>query len=172
MLLSGGAAAFCPRLYMAFHTRAYPQNRDVLMKMLRTRYDIASILGYKSWADYNAADKMIGTGAQIAEFIQSLDTAVRPVAAREFQMLLAEKRKSDPKATAIGLQERSYYLEQVRRSSFNFDSQSVRPYFPYGRVRQGILDTAATLFHVTFRQEEGVPAWDPSVETWQGLDAG
>src|ERR1700722_1214789 len=75
------------RLYMAFHTRAYPQNRDVLMKMLRTRYDIASILGYKSWADYNAADKMIGTGAQIAEFIQSLDTAVRPVAAREFQML-------------------------------------------------------------------------------------
>jgi Zn-dependent oligopeptidase len=160
------------RLYMAFHTRAYPQNRDVLMKMLRTRYDIASILGYKSWADYNAADKMIGTGAQIAEFIQSLDTAVRPVAAREFQMLLAEKRKSDPKATTIGLQEKSYYLEQVRRSSFNFDSQSVRPYFPYGRVRQGILDTAATLFHVTFRQEEGAPAWDPSVETWQVLDAG
>ena len=160
------------RLFVAFETRAYPQNRDVLMKMLRTRYDIASILGYKSWADYNAADKMIGTGAQIAEFIQSLDTAVRPVAAREFQMLLAEKRKSDPKATAIGLQERSYYLEQVRRSSFNFDSQSVRPYFPYGRVRQGILDTAATLFHVTFRQEEGAPAWDPSVETWQVLDAG
>jgi thimet oligopeptidase len=160
------------RLYMADRTRAYPQNRDVLMKMLRTRYDIASILGYQSWADYNAADKMIGTGAQIAEFIQGLDTAVRPVAAREFQMLLAEKRKSDPQATTIGLWEQSYYLEQVRRSSFNFDSQSVRPYFPYGRVRQGILDTAATLFHVTFRQEEGAPAWDPSVETWQVIDAG
>src|SRR6202035_1603386 len=71
-----------------------------------------------------------------------------------------------------GLQEKSFYLEQVRRSSFNFDSQSVRPYFPYGRVKQGILDTAATLFHVTFRQEAGAPAWDPSVETWQVLDAG
>jgi thimet oligopeptidase len=158
------------RLFMAFHTRAYPQNRDVLMKMLRTRYDIASILGYKSWADYNAADKMIGTGAKIGEFIQVLDTAVRPVAAREFQMLLAEKRKSDGQATTIGLAEKSYYVEQVRRSTFNFDSQSVRPYFPYGRVRQGILDTAATLFHVTFRQEEGSPAWDPSVETWQVID--
>jgi thimet oligopeptidase len=160
------------RLYLAFYTRAYPQNRDVLMKMLRTRYEIASSLGYKSWADYNAADKMIGNGARIAQFIRDLDTAVRPVAEKEFQMLLAEKRKSDPRAAAIGLQEKSYYQEQVRRSSFNFDSQSVRPYFSYGRVKQGILDTAATLFHVTFLQEQGIPAWDSSVETWQVLDAG
>ncbi|HEY4970752.1 MAG TPA: M3 family metallopeptidase [Steroidobacteraceae bacterium] len=160
------------RLFVAFNTRAYPQNRDVLMKMLRTRYDIASILGYQSWADYNAADKMIGSGAKIGEFIQVVDSAVRPGAEREFQMLLAEKKKADPKATTIGWEERNYYQEQVRRSSFNFDSQSVRPYFPYERVRQGILDTAATLFHVTFRQEKGVPAWDPSVETWQVLDAG
>jgi thimet oligopeptidase len=160
------------RLYLAFNTRAYPQNRDVLMTMLRTRYEIASSLGYKSWADYNAADKMIGNGARIAEFVRDLDKAVRPVAEREFQMLLAEKRKSDSQAVTVGLQEKSYYQEQVRRSSFNFDSQSVRPYFPYARVKQGILDTAATLFHVTFRQEQGVPAWDSSVETWQVLDAG
>jgi thimet oligopeptidase len=166
------SAALRRRMYIEFQTRAYPQNRDVLMKMLRTRYDIASTLGYQSWADYNAADKMIGSGARIGEFIQVVDAAVRPGAEREFQMLLAEKRKTDTRATTIGLEERSYYQEQVRRSSFNFDSQSVRPYFPYGRVRQGILDTAATLFHVTFRQEEGAPAWDPSVETWQVLDAG
>jgi Zn-dependent oligopeptidase len=160
------------RLYLAFNTRAYPQNREVLMKMLRTRYEIASSLGYKSWADYNAADKMIGNGAGIAVFIRDLDTAVRPVAEKEFQMLLAEKRKSDSQAATIGLHEKSYYQEQVRRSSFNFDSQSVRPYFPYVRVKQGILDTAATLFHVTFRQEIGVPAWDPSVETYLVIDTG
>jgi thimet oligopeptidase len=39
-------------------------------------------------------------------------------------------------------------------------------------VRKGILDTAATLFHVTFKQEEGAPAWAPSVETWDVLDNG
>jgi thimet oligopeptidase len=161
------------RLYLAFSTRAYPQNREMLMKMLRTRYDIASLLGYKSWADYNAADKMIGSGARIAEFIRDLDKAVRPIAEKEFQMLLAEKRKSEPQATTIGLQEKSYYQEQVRRSSFDFDSQSVRPYLPYARVEQGILDTAATLFHVTFRREEPAPpAWDPSVETWLVIDSG
>jgi thimet oligopeptidase len=160
------------RLFMAFSTRAYPQNRDLLMQMLRTRYEIASLLGYKSWADYNAADKMIGNGARIAEFIRDLDGAVRPIAEKEFQMLLAEKRKTDPQAVAIGLQEKSYYQEQVRRSSFNFDSQSVRPYLPYAQVKQGILDTAATLFHVTFRRDESAPSWDPSVETWLVIDSG
>jgi thimet oligopeptidase len=160
------------RLYLAFATRAYPQNRDLLMKMLRTRYDIASLIGYKSWADYNAADKMIGSGARIAEFIRDLDDAARPIAEREFKMLLAEKRKSEPHATAIGLQEKSYYQEQVRRSRFDFDSQSVRPYLPYARVEQGILDTAATLFHVTFQREKAAPAWDPSVETWLVIDSG
>ena len=160
------------RLYLAFETRAYPQNAAVLMKMLQTRYEIASLLGYKSWADYYAADKMIGSGDKIAQFIRDLDAAMRPTAEREFQMLLAEKRKTVAGATTIDLQEKSYYQEQVRRSSYNFDSQSVRPYLPYARVKQGILDTAATLFHIQFRREEGVPAWDPSVETWQVIDAG
>jgi len=160
------------RLSLAFNTRAYPQNSDVLMKMLQTRYEIATLLGYRSWADYNAADKMIGSSARIAEFIRDLDVAVRPLADKEFQMLLAEKRKTETKATTIGLEERSYYEELVRRSHYNFDSQSVRPYFPYQRVKQGILDTAATLFHVEFRREEAAPAWDPAVETWQVVDTG
>ena len=34
------------------------------------------------------------------------------------------------------------------------------------------MDTAATLFHVSFRQELNVPAWDPSVETWDVIDNG
>lgn len=160
------------RLHVAFYTRAFPANRVVLEKMLSTRYEIAGLLGYKSWADYLAADRMIGSGPAIAAFIQELDAAVRPDAEKEFQMLLAEKRKKDPGATSIGLEEKSYYQEQVRRSRFDFDSQSVRPYFPYAEVEKGILDTAATLFHVTFRREPTASAWDPSVETWRVVDGG
>ncbi len=166
------SAALRRRLNLAFNTRAYPQNLDVLMNLLRTRDEMATLIGYSSWADYNAANTMIGTGARIGRFIRELDAAERPFAEREFQMLLAEKRKSDPAAGTIGLEERAYYQEQVRRSEYDFDSQTVRPYFPYERVKQGILDTAGTLFHVSFRREPGVPVWDPSVETWLVVDAG
>jgi len=163
---------FRRRLFLAFQTRAYPKNKEVLEKMMATRYQIASLLGYSSWADYNAADKMIKSGANIADFIEKVNAAARPIADRELTMLLAEKQKTDPGAKDIGDYENSYLNELVRRSQFNFDSQLVRPYLPFNEVRQGILDTAATLFHVTFSREGNVPAWDPAVETWDVIDRG
>src|SRR5882757_5101530 len=160
------------KLYDQFDNRAYPKNRDLLMKMMQTRYEIATLLGYSSWADYNAADKMAVNGQNIAKFISELDAAARPLAKREFDMILAEKGKTEPGAKVIWEYESSYIKEQLRRSQYNFDSQSVRPYLPYPSVKKGIMDTAAQLFHVTFTQEPNVPAWDPTVETWDVIDKG
>ena len=160
------------RLYEAYQTRAYPKNLDVLKQMMQTRYEIAQLLGYKSWADYNAADKMILKGQNIAGFIQQVDTAAKPVAKREFTLLLEEKRKTDPKTTQIGDYELQHLQEQVRRAKYNFDSQSVRPYLPFDGVKKGILETASKLFQLEFRQEKDVPSWDPSVETWDVYDHG
>ena len=87
-------------------------------------------------------------------------------------MLLAEKQKTNPEAKEVFDYEASYYAELVRRSQYNFDSQSVRPYFPFQQVKQGILDAASDLFRVTFKQEPNVPSWDPTVETWIVLDKG
>ena len=158
------------RLMLAFTTRGYPKNLDVLKGMMNTRYEIAQLLGYESWADYNAADKMIAKGSNIADFIQQVYEASHPLAEREFAMILKEKQKADPGATTIGDYESGYFSEQLRRSQYDFDSQSVRPYFPFNQVKQGILDTASDLFHVTFKQEPNVPAWDPAVETWLVYD--
>ena len=160
------------RLYEQFENRAYPKNHDLLLKMMQTRYEIATLLGYSSWADYNAADKMAVNGQNIANFIRDLDAAARPVAQREFAMLLEEKQKSDPGAKEIWEYEIGFIREQLRRSKYNFDSQSVRPYLPYPSVKKGIMDTAAQLFQVSFQQEMNVPAWDPSVETWDVIDKG
>ena len=117
-------------MVIAFNTRAYPKNQEVLTSLMKTRYEIATLLGYKSWADYNAADKMIAKGHNIADFIQQVNEASRPLAQKEFDMLLAEKRKTEPGATQIWDYEANYLSEQVRRTRYDFDSQSVRPYFP------------------------------------------
>lgn len=159
------------RMLEAWSTRAYPKNYVVLKRMMETRYEIASLLGYDSWADYNAVDKMVGTGAMIDEFIKQIDIAARPMADKEFAMLLAE-RKGSSQTREIGDYEEPYLSELVRRARYDFDSQSVRPYFPYARVKQGILDTASVLFHVSFRQEPAAAAWAPTVETWDVLEGG
>jgi thimet oligopeptidase len=160
------------RVSLAFNTRAYPKNQEVLTNLMKTRYEIATLLGFSSWADYNAADKMIAKGHNIADFIQQVNDASRALAQREFEMLLAEKQKTTPGAKEIWSYEGAYLSELVRRTKYDFDSQSVRPYFPFTEVKQGILDTAADLFHVSFQQEPNVPSWDPAVETWIVIDSG
>ena len=159
-------------LWEARDSRAYIKNREVLMDMMRARYEIATLIGYSSWADYNAADKMIENGRSIAKFIEQVDAASSPAAEREFALLLAEKRRTYPHESEISIYESYYLKELVRRSQYNFDSESVRPYLPYPEVKQGIMDTAAKLFHIRFRQERNVPAWDASVETWDVVDDG
>ena len=160
------------KLYIEFLNRAYPANKAVLTDMIQTRNAIADLIGYKTWADYNAADKMIGNGDNIAKFISELNSAARPVADREFQMLLAEKRKADPNATTLEPYESGYYSELVRRAKYDFDSASVRPYLPYNEVKAGILNTAQKLFNIEFKQEAGAPGWAPDVETWDVYDHG
>ncbi len=153
-------------LFTVLDSRAYPKNEAVLADMLKTRERIAGLLGYSSWTDFFAADKMIGTGAHIGEFIASVAATARPLAEREYAMILAEKRKVEPEAKGLTIDEMSYYKELVRRSTYDFASQSVRPYFPFERVKQGLLDTVATLFQVTFERERDIPAWAPAVEGW------
>ena len=160
------------RAAIAFLTRAYPSNKEVLSELIRTRNELAHTLGFDSWADFNASDKMIGKGQNIRQFINEVDAAAETIAKREFEMLLAEKRKTVPDAKSLETYEGSYYSELVRRSQFDFDSTSVRPYLPYMQVKDGILATAEKLFQLKFTKEPNAPAWDPLVETYSVFDHG
>ena len=77
-----------------------------------------------------------------------------------------------PKATVVNSWERTYYAELVRKADYSFDSQNVRPYFAFDRVKQGLLDVTSKLFGVTYRRIADAPVWDPSVEAYEMLEDG
>jgi len=158
------------RIYLAYNNRAYPQNVKVLADLLKKREELANLLGYQHWSDMNAADKMAVNSQNIAKFIGEIDVASKSAAEREYKMLLATAQKQDPSLQQIGLQDRNYYFEQLRRNEFDFNSQAARPYFPYDRVQQGILDVASKLFQVTFKPVKDAVVWDPSVTTFDVYD--
>jgi len=158
------------RMYLAYNTRAYPANKEILLDVLKTRYEVAKILGYASFADLATADQMIGSAANMKAFLSEVDIASRPSSRREYDMLLAFARQKQPGITAIPAYGPFYWADQYARTSFNFDSQSVRPYFTYDRVQQGVLDTAAKLFQVAFKPAPDASVWDPSVSAWNVFD--
>lgn len=159
-------AALRERMFLAYNTRAYPQNKQLLLDLLATRQEIADVLGFRSWADLATADQMMGSAANVRSFLQKLDEASREGGRREHAMILDFARKQQPGLDEIDITSRGYWYEQFRRSAFDFDSQSVRPYFPYAQVEKGILETASRLFKVEFRPSD-VPGWDPAVSVFE-----
>ena len=159
------------RMFLAYNTRAYPANQQILLDLLATRQEIASVLGFRSWADLATADQMMGSAANVRKFLARLEEASRDGAVREHELVLEFVRSKQPGLKAIDITSRGYWYEQFRRSAFDFDSQSVRPYFPYKQVEAGVLETAAKLFKIEFRRSDAA-GWDPAVSVYDVYEEG
>ena len=165
------SAALRERMFFAYNTRAYPVNQQILLDLLATRQEIASVLGFRSWADLATADQMMGSAANVRTFLAKLNEASLDGARREHELILGFARQRQAGLTAIDITSRGYWYEQFRRSAFDFDSQSVRPYFPYEQVEAGVLATAARLFKIEFRRSDA-SAWHPSVSVFEVFEEG
>src|SRR5690606_16991507 len=85
-------AAAREELWRLFRLRGHPANVEVLGRMLARRHELATLLGYPSWAQYAAENKMIRSAENIADFIDRIATAARDRAGRDYARLLARKR--------------------------------------------------------------------------------
>lgn len=166
-------AALRRKMFLAYNDRAYPVNKAVLMNLLRVRQEMATTLGFETWADLATADMMMGSAGKMKVFLGEVDEASRGRAEKEFARIKTFVAEKDAKAAADLTQSDSgYWNEQFRRAAYDFDSQSVRPYFAYAEVEAGILKTAARLFHVEFRQATDAVVWDPAVHAYDVYDTG
>jgi thimet oligopeptidase len=163
------SSALRERMFHAYNTRAYPVNKQILLDLLAVRQEIATLLGFSSWANLATADQMMGSAANVRKFIARLEEASREGAKREYEMVLNFARQQQPGLTGMNAASRAYWYEQYRRAAFDFDSQSVRPYFPYEQVERGVLDTAGRFFGVEFRRSTA-PGWHESVSVFDVID--
>ena len=158
------------RLYLAYNSRAYPENKELLEQVLRTRAQMAHEIGFASWAELATADKLIQNPANVAALLTELGNAAKPVAAKEYAAILKFAQEHELGLTEIPVYSASYWMELYQRTAYGFDSQAVRAYFPFAPVQQGVLDTAARLFHVTFAEVKGLELWHESVTVFDVID--
>jgi thimet oligopeptidase len=153
-------------LYVENGARAWPENEKTLLALLAVRAEQARLLGFTSWADYVTEDKMACSAETVRRFLDSVALASEKRAQADVAQLLARKRKDTPSAERVEDWEKAYYEERVKQEAFAFDSQSVRPYFEFGRTRDGLLALCSRLFDVIFRKVEGADVWHPSVDVY------
>jgi thimet oligopeptidase len=157
-------------LWKVYRVRGHPNNLPILARMLAARRELAGLLGFDTWADYITGDKMIGTRKGAASFIERISSAAARRAASDYAQILARKRRDVPGAKAVDAWDSAYLQEQVKVEQYNFNSQSVRPFFEYTRVKQGVMDMSSKLFGITFRKVGDAAVWHPDVEVFDVLE--
>ncbi|MCA9580548.1 MAG: Zn-dependent oligopeptidase, partial [Myxococcales bacterium] len=153
-------------LYLAFLNRGYPKNEALLLEMLQVRKEYAGLLGYDSWPAYATADMMAGSADSVRAFVGELREAIRPPMEKDIAAFLARKRKDQKGAKRFEVWDRFYYRDKIQSERHNIDTQAIRAYFSYPKVRDGILALYGDLFGVEFRRLEDAPTWHESVEAY------
>jgi len=156
--------------WKAYRLRGHPKNLAVLGRMLEARKELANLLGFETWADYITGDKMIGTRREASEFIQKIATAADDRLTADYKALLARKQRDTPAATSVDAWDSAYLQELVKNDLYKYDSQTVRPYFEYRRVKQGVMDLTSKMFGITFRAVPDAVVWHPDVEAFDVLE--
>ena len=160
------------RMLLESNDVAYPANLAVLQRLVETRAELARTLGFKDWATFDLSNRMAATPQNAAAFIDRIVAASAKKANADYQLILARKKQDQPGATTVDAWQRRYYTELVRQSSFNFDSQAMRPYFAYERVRSGVFAVSSRLFGLEFRPAPALPVWHAAVEPYEVFEGG
>jgi thimet oligopeptidase len=151
------------QLYVAFRSRGDQHNEATLREILKLRAEKAALLGFANWADYITADKMIGSGARAAEFIDKVWKLASPRADQDYKELLRQLQELAPGATAVADWQKMWLENLVKKQRYEVDAGEVRQYFPYDHVLAGLLEITAEIFDLTYVAAGDAERWHPSV---------
>jgi len=155
------------QLYRAFSGRATEPERDnrpLIATILELRREKAQLLGFADFADFVLQDRMAHRGERAARFLEELKAKTVPFYEKENAALEAfAGRKVQP-------WDISYYAEKQRRALYDFDEEQLRPYFPAGKVVDGMFDIVQRLYGIRVEARDGVPLWHPDVRYYEVKD--
>lgn len=152
------------QVYTARGQRAMDSNIDVLKKLVRSRYELAQLLGYKTWADYRTENCMAKNGDAVVVFLNNLAKQLEPKFEKETASLLSLKivDTENPEAV-LNAWDISYYKEKQNQLKYDLDTEKLKQYFPYEKCVQGLFEVYETLFSIEIEEIENPTLWDANV---------
>ena len=150
-------------------------NKALALEILKLRAEKARLLGFDTFAAYELDDQMAGTPAAVDEFLDRIQKASNAKAKQEvydMQKIMDEDIAAGklPKGSKIQPWDWFYYAEKVRARDYSLDESQTRPYFKMENVRQGIFAAANKIYGINVEPVDGVPVYNPAVETFKVTD--
>lgn len=160
------------KVLIAQSSLAKTENAPLVEKILALRYQIATKLGYRNWADFQLEVKMAKNGRTAIEFEEKLRDGLQPKMAAELEEFQKLKTAETGDADArINLWDWRYYAEQLRKTKYNVDSEQLRNFFPMQRALDGMFAIYQRIFGLKFERVTPPYQWVADLQLWAVSDA-
>jgi oligopeptidase A len=122
-------------------------NQELVAQILTLRHEKARILGKEDFSEVALSRRMAKSGKTADQFVSQLHIKTLPFFQRENEELeayKAEKTRQDP--DTLEPWEVGYWSEKLKKESYDFDEEDLRPYFPIQSVLDGMFSLVAQVF--------------------------
>ena len=163
------------KLYKAYITRAADgdlDNNPIIDRILGLRLELATLLGYKNYAEVSLASKMAPNVEAVEKLLEELRGASYDASVKELEELKAfASSQNAAEANDLKHWDITFWAERQREAKFNFTQEELRPYFPLPQVLNGLFGLVKRLFGVTVTLADGqAPIWHEDVRYFQIAD--
>jgi peptidyl-dipeptidase Dcp len=145
-------------------------NKEIIRQLASLRAERAAMLGYKNHAAYVLEESMAKTPEQVNRLLEQLWKAALPVAKQEAKDLQA-KIKAEGQDFELASWDWRYYAEKVRQEKYDFDENSMKPYFSLENVTEGVFTVCKNLFGLQFEKREDLPVYHEEAMAYEVKEA-
>jgi thimet oligopeptidase len=157
------------RFAVIYDNRGGAENVARLAEAVKIRDQVAHLVGFKSWADYQLDSKVAKTPQRALDLLKQVDDASLPKAHVEVEQL-AKLKVADGDPSPFSTWDARYYQEQLEKSKYAVDANEVRQYFPVTKVIPALLSIYQKLLGVTFEPIDPPDVWAPGVLEFDIVD--
>jgi thimet oligopeptidase len=159
-------------LFQKNHNKAAVENVTLLEEAIAVRDEIATILGFASWAEYILQIRMAREPETVLDFLTDLEAKVRVKADRDIAELQESKQAETGGDESLAIWDWRYYQQRVLREKHDVDPFVVAEYFPLEATLEGLFDVYQRLVSVEFVARDSSQAWHPDVRFFDIIDRG
>lgn len=161
-------------LYMAYNTKcthdnAY-NNLEIVKQIANTHMEIAQLLGYNNFAEYNLKERMAQNSDAVYKLLNQLLEAYTPAAQKEYAEVQDLARLERGNDFELMPWDWSYYSQKLKDRKFNINDEMLRPYFELNNVKDGVFGLASKLYGITFKKNTTIPVYHKDVEAYEVYD--
>lgn len=160
-------------LYLAYNSQCMSgeyDNTNIEAEIAELRYELAKLLGFSNYAEYNLQNTMAATPANVYKLLDQLRDSYQGAQKREIKELTDFASKIEGKKMTLMPWDYSFYFNKLKHQKYDFNDEVLRPYFELSNVINGVFGFATKMYGLHFTENFDAQVYHADVKVYTVTD--